>query len=109
VAAALAGKRNPSWDPPLACLGYQQLLHAGLGSAVALTVPAGTRVIDMQVAVGAVRLREDGTAPTAGIGSYYAAGMTKRLVGLDFAGVKVIEATGSSTAEVNVTYYGYSA
>jgi hypothetical protein len=56
---------KPVWQP----MGYQPFAAGTLASAQNLTVPTGATMAHIQVEVGSVRYRDDGTAPTAAIGS----------------------------------------
>lgn len=87
-------------DGRLVPAGYQQLTI--LGSASALTVPAGTKLTMIQAEAQAVRYRDDGTDPTASVGMVIAAGQTVAYNGNPSA-VKIIESTAG--AKVNVLYY----
>lgn len=53
-------------------LGFQQLTISG--TAALLTVPAGATIAEICNEGGAVRYRDDGTAPTASVGVPVAAG-----------------------------------
>lgn len=81
-------------------LGYQQL--TSLGSAAALTVPAGAQRALFVAETQSVRLRDDGTDPSATVGLLLSAGTV-----LDYRGnlsaVKIIETAAS--AKLNVLYY----
>lgn len=81
--------------------GYQQI--TALGSAAALTVPAGAKIALIGIENQPVRLRDDGTNPTASVGFKIAVGDSLQYTG-DLSNVKLIETTTSAT--VNVLYYG---
>jgi hypothetical protein len=49
-------------------LGYQQILATTLAAATPLAVPAGAQVAVIRSETANVRWRDDGTAPTSGIG-----------------------------------------
>jgi hypothetical protein len=51
-------------------IGFQEISTATLAASTALTVPAGTKHVWISVVGGAVRMRDDGTAPTATVGVY---------------------------------------
>lgn len=82
-------------------LGYEQV--TSIGSAKALTVPTGTKLILIQPETQAIRWRDDGTSPTASVGMVIAAGDTLVYTGSKPASIKVIET--QATAKVNVTYF----
>jgi hypothetical protein len=84
-------------------LGYQQLTTA-LSSAQKLTVPAGARTALMVVSVQSVRMRDDGTAPTATVGLLLIAGGDPFAYQGSLTSIQLIATT--SGAVVDVTYYG---
>lgn len=81
--------------------GYQQI--TSVSAAVGCTVPANSKVALIQAETQAVRWRDDGTNPTATVGSIIAAGDTIQYTG-DLAAIKFIETTTS--AKLNISYYG---
>ncbi len=82
-------------------LGYQQI--TSLGTAVALTVPAGAQRALLQAETQNVRWRDDGTDPTTAAGMILKAGNDPVLYEGDLSAIKVIEVT--SSAKLNVTYF----
>jgi hypothetical protein len=82
-------------------LGYVQVTD--LSGAVALSPPAGAVVALVEAEAQAVRWRDDGTAPLAGVGMLLASGASMTFFG-DLTAVKFIQAT--SGAKLNVSYYG---
>ena len=88
------------FDDQLEDKGYQQL--TSLGTAQALTVPAGARAAIIQAETQGVRWRDDGTNPTASVGMVIAAGSDFFYTG-DLAAIRLIEQAAS--AKVNVSYY----
>lgn len=82
-------------------LGYQQI--TSLSAAVGLTVPSGAQRALLQAESQIVRLRDDGTNPTASVGMILAASAVPFMYEGDLSAVKVIEATAS--AKLNVTYF----
>jgi hypothetical protein len=86
-------------------LGYQQI--TALSSAVAPTIPAGTRKILAQAEVQHVRWRNDGTSPTADIGMLIlttAGQPTEFIIDNGFDDLKFIE--DAASARLNLTYLG---
>lgn len=83
-----------------AALGYQQI--TSLGSATALTVPAGATTAFIQAEAQAVRYRDDGTDPSATVGQPLAVGVLLVYTG-PLRTVKFIEQT--SGAKLNISYY----
>jgi hypothetical protein len=86
--------------------GFEQLDATALGSAVALTVPAGTERALLQAETANVRYRVDGNDPTTAVGMLVIAGTLP--LEITTAGgllaAKFIGASGSPL--LNVTYYG---
>jgi hypothetical protein len=86
-------------------LGFQQI--TSLSSASGLTVPTNAlgqyanRAI-VHTETQAVRWRDDGTSPTAGIGMRLTVGSELEYDG-DLAKIKFIEETAS--AKINISYY----
>lgn len=105
--AVVTGHRTP--------LGYQQILTGALGSAVFLTIPTttsgGTQGYTSQVVPGyaiiqntgtaAVRWRDDGTAPTAAVGMFLAAGSELDYVG-DITRIQFIQVAAGAQLEVSL-------
>jgi hypothetical protein len=84
-------------------LGYQQLTIDATTSQ-ALTVPAGTQLILISPETQAIRIRDDGTNPTASVGYPVPTGAEMRYSGGNMAALKIIGQVASSV--VNVLYYG---
>jgi hypothetical protein len=91
------------------CLGYQQI--TSLSASAALTVPTADPVTGAKqqptiayivAETQDVRWRDDGTAPTASVGTPLAAGVPFPYDG-DLTKIRFIEQTAS--AKLNVTYY----
>lgn len=81
-------------------VGQQQI--TSLSSSTALTVPANARYALITCETQAVRWRDDGTAPTAGVGFPLPVGMVLKYTG-NLKAFRVIEQTASAT--VDVAYY----
>lgn len=86
----------------LSPLGYEQL--PSLGTATALTIPAGCSVVMIQAEAQAVRWRDDGVAPTAAIGYPLAVGADLYYESDRLGAIRFIERAGG--AILNVSYYG---
>lgn len=78
-------------------LGYQQL--TSLAASTALTVPAGTAVIQFRPAAQAIRFRDDGVAPTASVGFPVPVGEVFTYEG-SFSQLRLIEQAASATVDV---------
>lgn len=85
-----------------AALGYQQL--TSLGTAAALTIPAGTCRIIFKVAGQPVRFRDDGTDPTTTVGYPLAVGAEFEYNSSSMSRLRFIETAASAT--LDVLYYG---
>ena len=88
-------------------LGYNQItaLSAAVGLGQGLTnnaVPAGANYAVIIPETQAVRFRDDGTNPTAGVGVPIAVGQEFDYTG-NLGAVKVIEQTAS--AKLNIAFY----
>jgi len=83
-------------------LGYVQL--TSLGAATSLTVPAGTALVLIQPEGQAVRWRDDGVNPTAGVGYPLAVGIELAYTGRAFSGLRFIEQIAG--AKLNILFYG---
>lgn len=83
-------------------LGYQQL--ASLGTAQALTVPAGTEKIVVIASVQAVRWRDDSVDPSAAVGMLLPVSTYYTFTNTSFTGLKFIEVTAGGV--LDVSYYG---
>lgn len=83
-----------AWVP----LGYQQIVSPA--AATGLTVPAGATMALISVSGATMRWRDDGTAPTAGVGMPVAAGQEFQYSG-NLAAIQVI-GTG---ATLDISYY----
>lgn len=82
--------------------GYQQLTVST--SSTALTVPAGSRVCYIvAAATNGVNWRDDGTAPTAGVGMPFAGGASSWFYG-DPTKLRFIR-SGGADAVLNISYY----
>lgn len=81
-------------------LGFEQI--TGLTAAKALTVPTGARIAVLHAEAQAIRWRDDGSNPTAGIGMRLTVGQHFVFDG-NLATIKFIEET--ATAKLNVSYY----
>ena len=72
------------------------------GTAVALTVPAGSTSAEICVESNAIRYRDDGTAPTASVGMPVLVSTCFPYAG-PLTAIQLIAQTG--TASVSVSYY----
>lgn len=81
-------------------MGYEQI--TSLSSAQGLTVPTGSDFCTLQCETQDVRMRDDGTDPTASVGQYLVANTIYEYYG-DMSAVKFIET--SASAKLNVHYY----
>lgn len=88
-----------SFEEPL---GYEQVLNASLAAATVLNFPAHTKVAYVQAEGGAVRYRDDGTDPAAGVGMLLVDGAVLEYSG-KLSDLKFIEENG--TPKLNVSYY----
>src|SRR5262245_46318739 len=86
----------------LKVISFQQL--ASIGSATALTIPKKTKAMLISADGQSVRIRFDGTAPTAAIGHLLANGDSMFYHGDYLTNIQVIQT--AATAVVNVTYFG---
>lgn len=82
-------------DAPFAAIG-SQTRNATLNAAVTLTAPAGANTLWLTVETQNVRVRFDGTAPTATVGLLLYAGQTYILAMSPSQAIQVIEATASA-------------
>lgn len=82
-------------------LGYQQL--TSIAASTALTVPAGATCALLQAEGQIVRLRDDGTAPTASVGVELAVGAVPFPYCGALSAILVIQATSGGI--LNVLYY----
>jgi len=82
------------------CMGYQQL--TSVSTATGLTVPAGATMALIVAENQSVRWRDDGTAPTAGVGMLLPVNSSLNYDG-DLRRIQFIEILASAT--VNVSYY----
>ncbi len=89
-------------DTPLSPTGsYQQLVNPA--TSTALTVPPGARYAMLNVeGANGIRMRDDGTAPTATVGILLTAGTNYWYTG-KLAAVRVI--AGGAAGTLNVLYY----
>jgi len=83
---------------------YQQLTVSN--TAVGLTYPTNRNVVLAVVVVEGndIRFRDDGTSPTASVGTPVLAGLTIPLCGTSISSFKAIRVSGD--AVLNVSYYG---
>ena len=88
-------------SPAEVALGYQQI--TSLGTATALTIPAGTRLILITPTTQAVRWRDDGTNPTATVGYPLAVGAELLYTCAQMSALRFIEQTAG--AVLNICYY----
>jgi hypothetical protein len=90
------------------CLGYQQItsLSASTGLTIPSTSPMGLAIMPVLAVIiaenAAVRWRDDGVAPTAGIGMPLSAGTTFLYDG-DLNRIRFIQQTAG--AVINISYY----
>lgn len=84
----------------MACVGFEQI--TSLGTAAGLTPPAGAKFALVQSEAQNVRMRGDGTNPTASVGIILVANAAPLVIS-NLAAAKFIEVTGS--AKLNVEYY----
>lgn len=82
-------------DAPFTAIG-SQTRNATLNAAVTLTAPAGANTLWLTVETQNVRLRFDGTAPTATVGLLLYAGQTYILAVSPAQAIKVIEESASA-------------
>lgn len=88
----------PGADTPV---GYQQITSASTSQA--LTIPANARWAIIVPESQAVRFRDDGSDPTATVGTPLAVGQPLLYTG-NLKAFRVIEQTAS--AKINVSFYG---
>jgi hypothetical protein len=91
------------------CLGYQRIAAANLATAIAPTIPAGTREIHMQADTQNIRYTLDGTTPTATNGMILVAGAHQPQVirlSQSLHAIKFILESGSPN--LNLHYFGQS-
>lgn len=82
---------------PFTPLGCQQL--TSLGSATGITAPAGTTLISLTVESQPVRMRDDGTNPTASVGLLLPVGGPWPYSG-SMTAVKFIQTAASATIDL---------
>jgi hypothetical protein len=82
-------------DAPFAAVG-SQTRNATLSSAVTLTAPAGANTLWISVETQNVRLRFDGSDPTATVGLLLYAGQTYILAVSPLQAIKLIEVAASA-------------
>lgn len=93
----------PGLEAALFPRGYQQLTVSS--TAVALTLPAGPlKVAIIQVEDNSIRYRDDGTDPTAAVGTLINANVPIIVCGPAIAGFKAIRVTAD--AKLSISYYG---
>lgn len=89
----------------LKALGYQQVAAGGADTAIALpSLPAGASVAIIKSSAQAIRLRDDGTAPTAGVGYPIAVGTEYYYCGASIGAVRIIAQVAG--AGLDILYYG---
>lgn len=81
-------------------LGYQQITD--LSASTALTVPAGCGLALITPSVANIRWRDDGVAPTAGVGYPLLAG-SELVYAASFSAFRMIQQ--SAGAQVDIVYY----
>jgi len=82
------------------CLGYQQI--TSLSAATGLTVPSGATMALIIPENQSVRWRDDGTAPTTGVGMLLPVNSTLNYDG-NLQNLRFIEILASAT--LNISYY----
>jgi hypothetical protein len=83
-------------------LGFEQI--TSLGSAVGFaSIPAGATVALVSVNTAPVRMRDDGTSPTASVGLRFPNGLSPYRLQGDLSKVKWIAESGSPV--IDVLYY----
>ena len=82
-------------------LGYQQIVGAAVSTA--LTVPDGTCYVILKPVTQAIRIRDDGVAPTAAVGYPIPVGIEYIYTGSP-AALRLIEQAASAT--IDILYYG---
>lgn len=92
-----------TYSAGLKCKGYQQITVSS--TALALTVPAGTKRAVIGVEAQPIRYRLDGTNPTASVGFNVKADVTFEIVGNEAIKALKMIRTGTD-ATVNVHYFG---
>jgi hypothetical protein len=86
-------------------LGYAQVAAGGADSAIALpSLPTGAGVAVIKPATQAIRLRDDGTNPTAAVGYPIAVGTEYIYASTSLAAVRIIAQVAG--AAVDILYYG---
>lgn len=83
-------------------LGYQQITLDAVTSQ-ALTIPAGTSFV-LVAPEAAIRVRDDGTNPTASVGYPIPSGAELKYTGTALTGLKFISQSGN--AVINAWYFG---
>lgn len=84
--------------------GFEQISMSGT-TIYTLTVPAGANLAIVQADTANVRMRLDGTNPSAGVGEVLvASGATRQLNPQEMAAAKFTPLSGSP--KLNVHYYG---
>ena len=82
--------------------GYQQLTVSS--TAVGLTVPTGSSVAVIIVESNPVRYRDDGTNPTAAVGTPVLQDQSVEVTGDALAAIRFIR-SGASDGTLNINYY----
>lgn len=86
--------------------GFEQISMSG-STVYSLTLPAGARKAIVNAEVANVRLRMDGTDPTASVGEIIASGSSRELRDDELSAARFIAVSGSP--KLNVHYYGANA
>ena len=82
-------------------MGFEQLTGAGVKT---LTIPPGSDKALIQVEINDIRVRDDGTAPTANIGVLIKTTDTPMIWEADLTAFKYIQILGAAPI-VNILYY----
>jgi hypothetical protein len=82
---------------------YGFVVVASLTTAKSLTVPEGALIALIQAEGADIRWRDDGTAPTAGVGMFLGNGQTLQYTG-NLQTIKLIGVAAGAT--LNVSFYG---
>lgn len=97
----IRGHATPVRDLRRVATGYQQI--TSLGTAAALTVPEGSSDVWLQAEDQDLRLRFDGTNPTASAGMLLSAASDGVWFSGDLSLIRVIETT--SAGKLNAAYF----
>lgn len=94
----------PGVDSPLRPLGYQQLSVGGTAVGFTLPTTATVRIAVVMVEDASIRYRDDGTDPTAAIGTLVTANTGIVVCGPAAATFKAIQVT--TAANLSIHFYG---